>query len=48
MKHFAVLAEPVDGIHFCGDYTWQANMEGATRSGQRAAAQVRAAMNPGA
>ena len=48
MKHFAALAEPVDGIHFCGDYTWQANMEGATRSGQRAAAQVRTAVTAGA
>ena len=48
MKHFAALAEPLGGIHFCGDYTWQANMEGATRSGQRAAAQVRAAISPGA
>ena len=40
MKHFAVLAEPVGGIAFAGDYTWQANMEGAVRSGERAALQV--------
>jgi len=47
MKHFPALAEPVDGIHFCGDYTWQSNMEGAVRSGHRAAVQVRAAIIPG-
>lgn len=40
MKVFPLLAEPVDGIAFAGDYTWQANMEGAVRSGQRAADQV--------
>ena len=40
MKHFALLAEPVGGITFAGDYTWQANMEGAVRSGERAAQQV--------
>jgi oxygen-dependent protoporphyrinogen oxidase len=40
MKHFAQLAEPVGGIAFAGDYTWQANMEGAVRSGERAAQQV--------
>ncbi|HEY6874735.1 MAG TPA: NAD(P)/FAD-dependent oxidoreductase [Candidatus Dormibacteraeota bacterium] len=40
MKTFDQLAEPVDGIVFCGDYTWQSNMEGAALSGERAAAQV--------
>jgi len=40
MKHFPQLGEPVEGIFFAGDYTWQANMEGAVRSGQRAADQV--------
>ena len=45
MRHFPALAEPVGAVHFCGDYTWQANMEGAVRSGQRAAAQVRAAIS---
>lgn len=40
MKHYALLAEPVGGIAFAGDYTWQANMEGAVRSGERAAAQL--------
>jgi monoamine oxidase len=44
MRHFPLLAEPADGIVFAGDYTWQANMEGAVRSGQRAAAQVRASL----
>ena len=48
MKHFPVLAEPVGNIHFCGDYTWQASMEGAIRSGERAATQVRRTMTPGA
>ena len=43
MRHFPLLAEPVDGIFFAGDYTWQANMEGAVCSGQRAADQVLAA-----
>jgi monoamine oxidase len=44
MKQFPLLAEPVDGIFFAGDYTWQANMEGAVRSGQRAADQLRASL----
>lgn len=44
MKHFPLLAEPADGIFFAGDYTWQANMEGAVLSGRRAAAQVRATL----
>jgi monoamine oxidase len=44
MKHFPLLAEPVGGISFAGDYTWQANMEGAVRSGQRAGDQVLASL----
>ena len=40
MKHFPLLGVPVDGISFAGDYTWQANMEGAVLSGQRAGDQV--------
>lgn len=44
MKQFPLLAEPVDGIFFAGDYTWQANMEGAVRSGQRAADQLLASL----
>jgi oxygen-dependent protoporphyrinogen oxidase len=40
MKHFPLLAEPVDGVFFAGDYTWQANMEGAVCSGQRAGEQL--------
>lgn len=47
MKHFPLLAEPVDGIFFAGDYTWQANMEGAVRSGRRAAGQVLASLGAG-
>ncbi len=43
MKTFEQLAEPVGGIHFCGDYTWASNMEGAALSGERAAAQIQAA-----
>ena len=44
MKHFPLLAEPVDGIFFAGDYTWQANMEGAVLSGQRAGEQLLASL----
>jgi monoamine oxidase len=44
MKHFPLLAVPVEGIHFAGDYTWQANMEGAVLSGQRAGDQVLASL----
>lgn len=44
MKTYEQLGEPVGGIHFCGDYTWASNMEGAALSGERAAAQVRAAL----
>ena len=40
MKTYDQLAEPVGGIHFCGDYTWASNMEGAALSGDRAARQV--------
>ncbi|MEA2535448.1 MAG: hypothetical protein QOJ93_3259, partial [Actinomycetota bacterium] len=44
MKTFDQLAEPVDGIYFCGDYSFASNMEGAALSGERAAAQVRLAL----
>lgn len=44
MKTYDLLGEPVGGIHFCGDYTWASNMEGAALSGERAAAQLRAAL----
>jgi monoamine oxidase len=44
MKTYDLLGEPVGGIHFCGDYTWASNMEGAALSGERAAAQVKAAV----
>jgi len=40
MKTYDLLAEPVGGIHFCGDYSWASNMEGAALSGERAAAGV--------
>ena len=43
MKTYDQLAEPVDGIHFCGDYSWASNMEGAALSGERAAKQVQEA-----
>jgi oxygen-dependent protoporphyrinogen oxidase len=43
MKTFDQLAEPVGGIHFCGDYTFASNMEGAALSGERAAMQAQAA-----
>jgi oxygen-dependent protoporphyrinogen oxidase len=43
MKTYERLAEPVGGIHFCGDYTWASNMEGAALSGERAATQVKGA-----
>lgn len=44
MKTYDLLGEAVGGIHFCGDYTWASNMEGAALSGERAAAQVRAGL----
>ena len=44
MKHFPQLGVPVEGIAFAGDYTWQANMEGAVQSGQRAGDQVLASL----
>lgn len=43
MKTFEQLAEPVGGIYFCGDYSWASNMEGAARSGERAAMQTQRA-----
>ena len=43
MKTYEQLAEPVGGIHFCGDYTWASNMEGAALSGERAAMQMNGA-----
>jgi len=44
MKTFDRLAEPVGDIHFCGDYSWASNMEGAALSGERAATQARQAL----
>jgi monoamine oxidase len=44
MSTFPLLAEPVGGVHFCGDYSWASNMEGAALSGERAARQVRDAL----
>ncbi|MGH7918970.1 MAG: FAD-dependent oxidoreductase, partial [Candidatus Dormibacteraceae bacterium] len=41
MKTYPLLAEPVGGIAFCGDYSWASNMEGAALSGERAAQQLR-------
>jgi monoamine oxidase len=45
MKTYDALGEAVGGIHFCGDYTWASNMEGAALSGERAAKQVLAAVS---
>jgi protoporphyrinogen/coproporphyrinogen III oxidase len=45
MKTYDLLGEPVEGIHFCGDYSWASNMEGAALSGERAAKQVLAALS---
>ena len=44
MRHFPLLGRSVEGISFAGDYTWQANMEGAVRSGQKAADEVLASL----
>lgn len=44
MKTYDLLGEPVGGTHFCGDYSWASNMEGAALSGERAADQIRAAL----
>ncbi len=40
MAALPALAAPCGRIAFCGDYTYTANMEGAVRSGLRAAAQI--------
>lgn len=48
--HDAALAAPVGPIHFAGEHTagaWHALMEGALRSGERAAAEVLAASGRG-
>tara|TARA_B100000676_G_C18090841_1_gene859552 strand:- start:7183 stop:8475 length:1293 start_codon:yes stop_codon:yes gene_type:complete len=36
-----VLKASCGAIHFCGDYTWTSNMDGAARSGEAAAQRVR-------
>ena len=40
-KLLPTLRAPVDGVHFCGDYVVAANMDGAARSGEQAAQQLR-------
>src|SRR5207253_6160871 len=40
MKTFEQLAEPVGGIHICGDYTWTSNRECAALRGEPAARQI--------
>jgi monoamine oxidase len=35
------LTAPVGAVHFCGDYTLASNLDGAARSGERAAREVR-------
>ena len=45
VDRIAALAEPAGRVFFAGEYTagsWQGTMEGAVRSGQRAAAEVTA------
>jgi oxygen-dependent protoporphyrinogen oxidase len=44
MADLDALAASVGAIHFCGDYTWTANMDGAARSGDRAAEHTLAAL----
>jgi predicted NAD/FAD-dependent oxidoreductase len=44
MKQYHLLPLPVDGVHFCGDYTIQSNMEGAVASGESVAAEVAASI----
>ena len=44
MADLGLLRASVGPIHFCGDYTWTSNMDGAARSGDAAAAGVRAAL----
>ena len=40
MKWYHLLPLAVDGVHFCGDYTVQSNMEGAVASGEAVAREV--------
>jgi len=40
MKWFHLLPLPLAGLHFCGDYTIQSNMEGAIASGETAAREL--------
>ena len=50
LKGSAQLVAAVEGMHFCGDYSGIANLEEASRSGERAAGEVtgavRAAVSP--
>lgn len=41
MKLLSLLREPFRRVHFAGDYTDLSNIEGAVRSGERAAAEAR-------
>lgn len=43
MADLPTLHASVGAVHFCGDYTWTSNMDGAARSGETAAEQARAA-----
>lgn len=40
MRRLDALRSPVGGLSFCGDYCSPSNMEGAARSGQRAASEI--------
>lgn len=44
MADLAVLQVSVGAVHFCGDYTWTSNMDGAARSGEAAAEHARATL----
>lgn len=44
MADLPALQASVGAVHFCGDYTWTSNMDGAARSGEAAAEHARAAL----
>ena len=44
MADIPALQASVGAIHFCGDYAWTSNMDGAARSGEAAAERAHAAL----
>jgi monoamine oxidase len=46
MRRLEALRAPVGGLSFCGDYCSPSNMEGAARSGERAASEVADQLGP--